>query len=137
MKSLSVLVADDHEEIRNLLRLWLETRGHTVACVGSGREALAEFKARRYDVLVTDVLMPDGGGVELITEIKRLRPRVRILAITGGGPHLASASCLHFAQSAGAHGLLLKPFKETQFFDALDRTYGHKPLVSRTGEAAG
>lgn len=119
MKLLSALVVDDHAEIRSILQLWLEAHGHQVACAASGNQALKLFKTSRFDLVVTDVLMPDGGGSELITQLKQARSRARILAISGGGPQVASLTCLEYAQRVGAHALLLKPFKEYQLLNAI------------------
>lgn len=119
MNPLSILVVDDHEEIRSLLRQWLESSKHRVECAGSGNEALKRVKDHRFDLVITDVLMPDGSGVDLIAELRKARTKVRILAISGGGPHMTSPSCLQFAQGAGAHALLLKPFRQEQLLSAI------------------
>ena len=62
MNRLSILVVDDRPEIRNLLRLWLESDSHTVACADGGNDALKILKKSGHDLVVTDVLMPDGVG---------------------------------------------------------------------------
>lgn len=71
------------------------------------------------DMVITDILMPDGDGLEVITELKRAQPSVRIIAMSGGGHHLRAAECLKFATGLGAHGLLLKPFKREQLLEAV------------------
>ena len=119
MNRLSILVVDDRQEIRNLLRLWLESNECKVACAEGGNEALKLLKKGGLDLVVTDVLMPDGGGVNLIAQMRKDFSQVRILAISGGGPRVTSPTALQMAQSVGAHALLLKPFGREQLLNAI------------------
>jgi CheY-like chemotaxis protein len=112
---LSVLVADDEEGIRELTMHWLGQAGHRVAAADSGRAASALLKSQRFDIVVTDVVMPDGDGFELIAQVRRLHPATRILAISGGGKYLQGSDCLRMAQGLGAHGIVMKPFTREQF----------------------
>jgi len=121
MNRLSILVVDDQKDIRTLLRQWLESFSHRVDCAASGNEAWKLLKNRCFDIVITDVLMPDGGGVELIKQLRKARTQTRILAISGGGPQLTSPTCLEFAHGVGAHALLLKPFRQHQLRDAIDK----------------
>jgi CheY-like chemotaxis protein len=116
---LSVLVVDDVDEIRQLLTQWLREIGATARDAATGNEALRTLRGLAVDLLVTDILMPDRDGLELIAEVRRVRPTVRILAISGGGRHLRADDCLKFAKGLGAHGLLMKPFTRQQFLEAL------------------
>lgn len=118
---LSVLVVDDVDEIRHLLTQWLREAGAIPRDAATGNEALRELRGAPVDLLVTDILMPDRDGLELIAEVRRSRPTVRILAISGGGRHLRADDCLKFAKGLGAHGLLMKPFTRQQFLEALSR----------------
>lgn len=117
----SVLVVDDVDEIRQLLTQWLREAGATARDAATGNEALRELRGAAVDLLVTDILMPDRDGLELIAEVRRSRPSMRILAISGGGRHLRPDDCLKFAKGLGAHGLLMKPFTRQQFLEALSR----------------
>jgi len=116
---LAVVVADDVVEIQQLLQLWLGDIGCVVTCVSTGREAVRLLRTQHVDVVITDVLMPDGDGLEIISELKRRQTPVRVLAISGGGNHLRAIECLKFAKGLGAHGLLMKPFNRQQLLDAL------------------
>lgn len=118
--SLSVVVADDVVEIQRLLQAWLEEIGCLVTCVSSGREAVQFLRSQHADVVITDILMPDGDGLEVIAEMRRMQSTARILAISGGGSHLEASDCLKFAKGLGAHGLLMKPFNRRQLVEALE-----------------
>lgn len=108
--SLSILIADDEEGIRHLLHHWLEGRGHTVVAVGSAQEATHLLRKQPFDLVITDVVMPDGDGFELIAAIRKAQPNTRIIAISGGGKYLEGNDCLRMARGLGAHAIVMKPF---------------------------
>lgn len=113
----SVVVADDVVEIQNLLQLWLRELGYFVTCVSTGREAVRVLRTAHVDMVITDILMPEGDGLEVITELKKAQPTARIIAMSGGGNHLRAADCLKFARGLGAHGVLMKPFNREQLVE--------------------
>jgi CheY-like chemotaxis protein len=108
--SLSVLVADDQEGIRNLLANWLQSQGHTTVLAGSALEAGRLLEEHQFDLVITDVVMPDGDGFELIAAFRKAQPLARIIAISGGGKYLEGTDCLRVARGLGAHAVVMKPF---------------------------
>jgi CheY-like chemotaxis protein len=134
MKNLSVIVADDVEGIQDLVGHWLEAAGHAVSCVSTGQAATQLLKNQHFDLVITDIIMPDGDGLELILELKQERPDVRILAISGGGRHMQASDCLKMAKNLGAHAVLLKPFNRDQLSAAVGQVCpvdGSNPPESR------
>lgn len=129
---LAVLVADDVIEIQQLVQQWLRDLGCLVMCVATGREASRLLRTQHVDIVITDVLMPDGDGLEVIAELRRMRSSARILAISGGGSHLHASDCLKFAKGLGAHGLLMKPFNRRQLLDALGLIFPVTPPPENT-----
>lgn len=119
MKPISILVADDEPGIRELIFDWLGRDGHRVACARSGHEAAELMNKEHFDVLIADVLMPDGDGLELISESKKSHPEARIVAISGGGKYLHGSDCLRVATGLGAHSAVLKPFSLGQLLDGI------------------
>jgi len=117
---LSILVADDEEGIRSLLVHWLQRQGHTVAAVGSAVEAAALLGERRFDLVITDIVMPGGDGFELIASFRKAQPTARIVAISGGGKYLQGSDCLKIARGLGANAAVMKPFKWDELQDAID-----------------
>lgn len=117
---LTVLLADDHRELRDLLQRWISETGSAVTAVSSGRDAIQCLHRQMFDVVVTDILMPDGDGLEVITEIKRSRIPTRILAMSGGGDLLRAEDCLKIAKGLGAQVVLQKPFNRDEFVAALE-----------------
>jgi CheY-like chemotaxis protein len=117
----SVVVADDVVEIQQLIQGWLRELGYIVTCVSTGEEAVRVLRTVHVDLVITDILMPDGDGLELITELKRVQPTVRVIAMSGGGNHLRATECLKFALGLGAHGALMKPFNREQLLDLVSQ----------------
>lgn len=103
-------MADDCEELRTVVAQWLSGCGFAVTQAGTGAEAIRELKNHYFDVIITDVLMPDADGLEVMREVRQRYPSSRILAMTGGGPGMNAEHCLQLAESMGAHAMLAKPF---------------------------
>ncbi len=122
MKPLTVLVADDEESIRVLIETWLVRAKHTVVTTGSATEAIAALKQRKFDLVITDVLMPDGDGLDLITALKLAQPAARILAMSGGGRYVEGNDCLKMARGLGAHAVVMKPFSWEQLETSMAET---------------
>ena len=123
-KPLAIVVADDVQEIEHLIMTWLEEQGHTVARAGSGREILRIVRGRPIDLVITDILMPDGDGLDAILAINRVSPTTRVLAISGGGRNQPADACLRVARGVGADAILLKPFGRSQLLAAVKKTMG-------------
>ena len=119
MNSLSILVADDEDSIRSLLEHFLKNAGHKVIVVSNAREACEAMKKQTFDLVITDVLMPDGDGLDLITELRKVQPNARILAMSGGGRYLEGSDYLKLAKGIGAHSAMMKPFTWQQLQDAI------------------
>lgn len=108
--SLNILVADDEAGICNLLEHWLTSAGHKVQSVEGGQQAMRLLNQEAFDLVITDVVMPDGDGFELIPAIRKAQPETRILAISGGGRYIPGSDCLSLARGLGAHATVIKPF---------------------------
>lgn len=130
MKIHSILVADDEDSIRSLLEHFLANAGHSVVVVGNAREACEAMARQAFDLVITDVLMPDGDGLDLITELRKKQPNARILAMSGGGRYLEGSDYLKLAKGLGAHAAMMKPFTWQQLQDAIQVALA-APLVTR------
>ncbi|MDO8540525.1 MAG: response regulator [Opitutaceae bacterium] len=118
-KALHIVIADDVHEIVELVRGWLEEAGHTVTCAANGRDVMRLLREKSFDVLITDIVMPEGDGWDAILAVNRLRPATRILAISGGGRNMPADACLRVAKGVGADQILKKPFNRAQLIAAL------------------
>ena len=89
MNSLAIMIADDIVEIQDLVAEWLRTQGHQVACVSTGFAAIKLLDREHFDLIIADVLMPEGDGLDVIRELKAKHKPSRVLAISGGRPPTA------------------------------------------------
>jgi CheY-like chemotaxis protein len=100
-----VLLVDDQEELRRLYRRTLAKDGHDIALASNGREAVEHARGERFDVVITDVRMPDMGGLELLQALRAADPDLPVVLISGS-PDLDSAMK---AVELGALDFLVKP----------------------------
>ena len=105
----SILVIDDEQLIRLQIRSALELEGYVVHEAANGNEGLARIAEAAPDVVITDILMPDKEGIETILELRRSHPKIRIIAISGGG-RTGNKDFLRTAKHLGADRTLAKPF---------------------------
>jgi len=105
--ALRVLIVDDEEELVSALVERLRLRGFDARGVTTGVEALADLATRACDVVVLDVKMPGLGGLEVIKRIKRERPELEVVLLTGHG----SSVSVEVGMEAGAFEYLMKPVK--------------------------
>jgi CheY-like chemotaxis protein len=112
-----VLVVDDSEVIRALVSMMLQSAGYAVVLAGHGRDALAQLREQDVQVVVTDMIMPEMDGLELIAALRALRPELPVIAMSGGSEK--SGSCLARATELGASSALAKPFQLQQLLDAV------------------
>ena len=104
-----ILVIDDEQDICHLTKLLLERAGHEVECMTDSRAALRLLDEQMFDIVITDMLMPERDGLEVMADVRRNHPGVKIIASSGGG-RVSSNSYLQIARKSGAHALLPKPF---------------------------
>lgn len=110
----SVLVIDDEEGIRRLLRRVLEKEGYEVLDAADGKEGINLFRANPTDLVITDIIMPNQEGMETIQELKKEFPQVIIIAISGGGS-AKEGFYLHLAKKFGATRVYDKPIMMEEF----------------------
>ncbi len=114
-----ILVIDDDEPTRRLLRQVLEAAGHEMEEALDGDEGLRLYRARPTDVVLTDLLMPGGDGLTAIHEILRELPDAAIIAISGGG-NSRNLNLLPKAMEMGAVKSLEKPFDMHELLRGID-----------------
>jgi DNA-binding response OmpR family regulator len=117
-----VLIVDDDELFIKLMVHALKQRGHDVEFAMDGLAGSRKFEAGHYDVVVCDIVMPEQEGVETIKIMRRARPDVGIVAISGGLSlsHTTNIDVLHIAGQFGANMTLRKPFQLSELTAAVD-----------------
>ena len=117
-----ILVIDDEEDICVMTKLLLERAGHEVVSACDGRVAIRLLTEQPFDLVITDMLMPDRDGLEVMSDLRRNHPGVRIIASSGGG-RVSSDSYLHIARKSGAHALLPKPFTHKELLASIEEAF--------------
>ena len=118
-----VLVIDDDEEHRTLVREILVREGHRVEEAADGAQGLRLFGKSRPDLVVTDISMPGLDGHEVISALRVARADVPIIAISGGGAAEKDELLLRAAR-LGAAEVIMKPFEFRQLVGAVGRALG-------------
>jgi len=114
----TILVIDDEENIRELVRAILENAGYEVLDAADGNLGIEIFQANQVDLIITDLIMPGKEGIETISELKKEQPDLKIIAISGA---VDSSTYLHLAGSLGADETLGKPFKVNELIETVER----------------
>lgn len=112
-----ILIADDDAPLRQLLRMTLPENGFEVLEAGDGQEALDVIAVRPPDLLVLDWRMPGLGGADVLREVRRSHPDLRVIVLTVEGRPRQRA----VAESLGADMFLTKPFSPLELLDAVER----------------
>ncbi len=119
-----ILVIDDEEQLRIMFRESLERVGYQVMDASNGKLGLKLCQEEQFDLVITDILMPEKDGIETIGEIRRYFPETKIIAISGGGRRLKANDVLHTASILGAQCTLFKPFKLEELLSAVSDLLG-------------
>lgn len=114
-----ILLVDDEEMILSVLKKALVDHGYGVTTALNGREALEVFNSRGADLVVTDILMPEKGGLALLMDLRKIDPGVRIIAMSGGGKD-GKMDFLATAASIKGVETLRKPFPIDTFLKTVD-----------------
>ena len=120
-KGISILVVDDLDVYQDLLVRFLEGFGHRVVSTSNSHAALDLLQRDRFDLIITDIFMPDGDGFGLIMKVHERWPNVRVLAISAGGEYLDGNDSIRTARALGAHAAIKKPFTPPELLDAINR----------------
>ncbi|MCB2180433.1 MAG: response regulator [Desulfobulbaceae bacterium] len=108
----NILIIDDEEQIRNLLKRVFGKLGHTVVTAENGSVGLKILHQEVFDLVVTDIFMPEKEGMETIMEIKRDFPSVKIIAMSGGDR--SGIDFLPMTKALGASNCISKPFSNEE-----------------------
>ena len=114
----NILIIDDDESILSFLKERLMDEGFNVLTASDGKEGMNLFNDNQVDLVITDIFMPDKNGFEIIIEMKRICPEIKIIAMSGIGLGMVKA-CLKTARFSGAEYGFAKPFETSSLLTAL------------------
>jgi two-component system, chemotaxis family, chemotaxis protein CheY len=115
-----ILIVDDSGFARRMLRQILEGAGHSVEEVQGGLEALERYALKKPDLVLLDVIMDGISGLEVLARLRELDSKARVVLATAD----TQDATRHEAESAGAVGMIRKPFQEEQVLETVETVVG-------------
>lgn len=115
---MNVLVVDDDKSTRDIIRMILLSQGFAVQTAVNGTEAIKLLACHDFDLVITDLFMPEKDGIETIREIRAKRPEIKIIAISGGAGGVGH-ECLAVTKYLGASATLKKPFNDETLLETI------------------
>jgi len=120
-----VLIVDDEEAIREVVATLLETQGYVCSAVGNGLEAVERLKKNSVDLVLSDMLMPQMDGLQLLSWLRSHDPEIPMIMVTA----MHDVSTALEAIRHGAYDYILKPFEKDQLFLSVRRALEHRRLL--------
>ena len=114
----SILLVEDDGQLRTILKELLTRSGYEISEAPDGTRVCDMHQQQRFDLVITDVVMPDIDGLAVIMDLRRVDQNVRIIAMSGERQGRAG-DYLRIAQKLGAQLTLVKPFSNQEFLDAV------------------
>jgi len=114
-KNVQILIVDDSQESRDLCQRVLRKEGYEVQTVDNGRRALVELKATRFNLIITDLKMPEMDGLSLLKKAKEIYPKIFVIVMTGYPDEESKAKAIEL----GASGYLVKPLDVSELVRAV------------------
>ena len=120
-----ILVIDDEPSILLMIKKMIEKAGHEVDIALNGTEGLELFEINTPDLIITDIIMPQKEGLEIILELRKKHPDLKIIAISGGG-RFGPEGYLPSAKLFGANMIFQKPLIQKEFMEAISKLLSEK-----------
>jgi CheY-like chemotaxis protein len=130
-----ILIVDDDAMVRRTIGRILRNHGHELIFAEDGQHGLEMFLSEQPAVIITDMIMPRMGGMEMISAIRSQRPDAKIIAMSGG----ARSDNLDFSIIAAKQGIdetIDKPFEPAALLDSIARCLGTAPASPAAPPAA-
>lgn len=123
-----ILVVDDEAQIRTLLQMTLEQKGYEVQTAAGGSEALFALEDSSYDLVLTDIVMPDCDGIELLERIHLQYPSLPVVVVTA----VHDIGVAIDAMRRGAYDYLLKPLERQLLLETVQRAVEHRAEIEQS-----
>ncbi len=123
-----ILVIDDEAPIAIMIKRMLEKAGHEVEIALNGNEGLKLVDKFKPDLLITDIVMPEKEGLELIIDLRKRFPKLKIIAISGGG-RFQYEGYLTSARHLGANKVFQKPLDLKKFMNCISDMLNERTLL--------
>jgi len=120
MKKIHVLLADDDRELCEELGGALEENGYKVCCVYTGEDAVEKVRQEDFDIALTDLKMPGMGGLEAVKQMKKVKPQMPVIMITGS----LSRESRDYMRAVVSSAIVYKPFGRKEIIEEIERMMG-------------
>jgi CheY-like chemotaxis protein len=114
-----ILIIDDDLNMRETIREILSVENYEIVITADGKEGISLHRLRAFDLIITDIIMPDMDGIEIIIELKKNHKDTKIIAISGGGYYYAD-DYLETARALGANTVIEKPFENEELTNTVN-----------------
>ena len=114
----TILVIDDDDDLREILCIRLRSAEYMVIAASDGHSGMQAYYANKPDLVITDLVMPEKEGIEVIMELQKQNPKPFIIAMSGGGK-LKPEAYLPTAKMLGADTIMEKPFSTSELLDSV------------------
>jgi len=120
-----ILIIDDEPQIRSMLKKMLEQEGFDIIVASDGKEGMKLFEKDPVDLVITEIIMPEKDGIEVIQALRQDYPDVPIIAMSGGGRNPPDGY-LKMAKSSGAQATFEKPIEKKELLNAVKKALEFK-----------
>ncbi len=124
-RSIRILVVDDELHVRMMMGTTLEREGYDVQLAAGSREALEALAQNSFDLLLTDIVMPDGSGMALLERVRSMQPHLPVVMVTA----IHDISVAIDSMRRGAYDYLLKPFEREHLVSTVQRALDHRQVL--------
>lgn len=115
-----ILLVEDSPEVSLSVHEILASAGHTVEEAASGKEAIKALRAGKFDLIVSDIWMPEMDGIVLLKEIRGAGNDIPVVVISGGAPNAPLTYTAPLAATFGANIVVYKPFEKAELLKAVE-----------------
>lgn len=116
----NILVVEDMAGVQLAISSMLRRAGHTVVIAANGEQGIAQLKQGKFELVITDMLMPGVDGTEVLSEVLAMPNRPPVIAMSGGGAGVSAEAALQAAK-VSADAFLEKPFEKADLLAVVDR----------------
>ena len=131
-----ILIADDDPILRELVQAYLSDEGYSLTLVEDGREALKAAGGAHFDLIITDMVMPNLDGIELLQALRSTTPQTPVLAMSAGIAGCHADLLLRAASAVGAVSVLRKPLNREALLEVVRDLLQGLPAPAASGAAS-
>jgi signal transduction histidine kinase len=122
----NILIIDDEEGLREMMFFTLEKEGYKTFTASNGEEGIQVLLNHDIDIIVTDIMMPGMDGIQVLSEVKKLKPKTEVIVTTGYGSMESAIECLRY----GAYDFINKPYNIDEILNVIARAAESKQIKS-------